>query len=403
MRDQRQHARLVLIDLHWYEHTYGAISVAQVCKEELPNVLTVIGGLAASGFAKAMLESFPAVDFVIRGDAEIPLLALAQCVLAQEIRSGELPDCRDVPNLSYRRDGVVVENAQTYCASTDDLDRLDFADISFLEHADSYFFHEYIVTDLEKVRQAVDKSPFRGRWIATARGCKFECSYCGGCKSAHQTLAGRDGIVPRSPEMVVAELGRLAENSVTQASLSYDISQMGDRYWRRFFSLLRKSGVKIGLYNEFFQLPPDGFIKDFARSVDMEHSCLALSPLSGSERVRRLNGKRYSTTQFFDVLDYLNLHNVSIFVYFLAESARRRRGDAQGDHRFGRASLRTLPIAAAQNSEYVPHHRPAFADAAASGEVWRHCDDEKLSGLLRLLPRNAACGTGSAHRRMAWF
>jgi hypothetical protein len=91
---------------------------------------------------------------------------------------------------------------------------------------------------------------------------------------------------------------------------------MGRSYWRRLFSLLRKRGVQIGLYNEFFQLPPTGLIKDFARSVDMSHACLAVSPLSGSERVRRLNGKRYSNAELFNLLDYLNLYNVPIFVYF---------------------------------------------------------------------------------------
>jgi len=114
----------------------------------------------------------------------------------------------------------------------------------------------------------------------------------------------------------VEELGRLAENHVIQASLSYDIAEMGEPYWRKLFSLLRRSGTKIGLYNEFFQLPPAAFIKDFARSVDLRHSCLALSPLSGSERVRRLNGKIYSDAELFQVLDALNLYNLSIFVYF---------------------------------------------------------------------------------------
>ena len=315
LKGHRAHARLVLIDMHWYEHTYGALSVAQVCKEVMPDVWTVLGGLTASGFARDILEHFPAVDFVIRGDAEVPLLTLAQRILATD-PTDAAPDWCDIPNLVYRQGETVVENPQSYCATTADLDRLNFADIDFLEHEDEYFVHEYIVTDLEAARGVVDKSPFRGRWLCTARGCKFECSYCGGAKSAHKALAGRDGIIPRSPEKVVEELGRLAERKVIQASLSYDIAEMGEAYWRKFFALLRKSGVKIGLYDEFFQLPPAGFIKDFARSVDMAQSCLALSPLSGNERVRRLNGKLYTNAELLNTLDHLNLYSVPIFVYF---------------------------------------------------------------------------------------
>ncbi len=309
----RQHrmAKMVLIDLHWYEHAYGAISVAEVCKEVLPEIGVVIGGLTASGFAREILTHFDAVDFVIRGDAELPLRQLAQA-----LRRGA-PDLATVPNLSYRIGTQILENPRGYCATTADLDGLDFADLSFLEHYEAYLVHEYIVVDLPASRQALAQNrPFRGRWITTARGCKYECAYCGGCRSAHQTLAGRDGIIPRSPEAVVGEIHRLAERGVDQVSLSYDIAEMGGDYWRSFFLLLRERNVQIGIYNELFQLPDPAFIKQFARSVNMTHSCLTLSPLSGSERVRRLNGKRYSDAELINVLDHLNLYNIPIFVYF---------------------------------------------------------------------------------------
>ncbi len=307
-------ARVVLIDLHWYEHSYGAISAAQVSKEALPDAWVVLGGLTASGFAREILEAFPSVDFVIRGDAEQPLLELVQRCLAAP--SGRQPDLAGVPNLSYRLGDDVVEVPIGYCAGTEDLDQLDFADLRFLEHSREYFVHEYLVTDLAKARAALDTNPYMGRWVATARGCKYECSYCGGCKSAHKVLATRDGIVPRSPEAVVDELERLSAGGVIQASLSYDIAELGDDYWRTFFSLMRKRKLKIGLYNECFQLPTPAFVKRFARVADLEHSCLALSPLSGDERVRRLNGKIFTNGELINVMDALNLYGIFALVYF---------------------------------------------------------------------------------------
>ena len=308
---RHRRARLVLIDLHWYEHAYGAISVAKLCKRVLPEARTVLGGLTASAYAREIMRRFGAVDFIIRGDAEMPLVELVRCL---GDRHGDLAQ---VPNLVYREGGEIRQNPRSYCAGTQDLDRLDYAGVDFLEHAEAYLAHEYVVTDIERARTAMEAGhPFRGRWLATARGCKYECSYCGGCKSAHKTLAGRDGLVVRSPEVVVDELERLVDQGVVQASLSYDIAELGEEYWRRLFAMMRKRRVKIGLYNEFFQLPDPAFIKQFARSVDMDHSCVALSPLSGSEHVRRLNGKRFTDRELINVLDYLNLYNVSIFVYF---------------------------------------------------------------------------------------
>ncbi len=305
-------ARIILIDLHWYEHTYGAIQTARQCKDILPEAYTVLGGLSATGFSKQILEQIPEVDFIIRGDAEKPLLALVQHILQGVAASS----WADIPNLSYREGHTIVENDCLYCANTEDLDTLDFADISFLEHYYGYYVHEYVVTDIEAARQAINRKPLWGKWICTARGCKYECSYCGGCKSAHKTLANRDGIVIRSPQAVVAEIQKLQKAGIQQASLSYDIAELGEEYWREFFALLRSSGIKIGLYNEFFQLPEPEFIREFAGRVDMAHSCVALSPLVGNERVRRLNGKQFSNDQLLDTLDLLNQVNANIFVYF---------------------------------------------------------------------------------------
>jgi radical SAM superfamily enzyme YgiQ (UPF0313 family) len=318
---QQAGVRVILIDLHWYEHCYGAVETARMCKEILPSAWTVLGGLSASGFAQEILEGFPQVDFIIRGDAEQPLLALVQRLLAGGSQAEIAADLSGIPNLSYRgmepgQNSAVLENPGTYVACTQALDELDFVDLDFLEHAQEYFVHEYIVTNLVAAREALQTSPFLGRWTCTARGCKFHCSYCGGSKESHKLLAGRDGIITRSPEKVVNDLCRLKERGVIQASLSYDIAVLGEEYWRKFFALLRESGVEIGIYNEFFQMPTPDLIEEYARSVVMPQSCVALSPLSGNERVRRLNGKHFSNDQLFEILDVLSEHRFYLFVYF---------------------------------------------------------------------------------------
>lgn len=313
-------AKIVLIDMHWYEHCYGAIDTARAVKQALPHAWTVLGGLSASGFSREILEQFEEVDFIIRGDAEKPLLALVQSLLAHAAEVNDLGGLqailKTIPNLSFRADGVVVENPLTYTATSEDLDQLDFVDISFLEHNRAYFVHEYIVTDLNKAREMVDTSPYLGRWTTTARGCRFNCSYCGGGRSAHKKLANRVGLVVRSPEMVVQDLVRLAKMGVIQASMTYDIAEISEDYWRELFDRIKKSGVKIGLYNEFFQMPDPKFIEEFVKVVDPAHSCLALSPLSGNEKVRRLNGKHYGNDEFFNILDVLGRHRAYLFVYF---------------------------------------------------------------------------------------
>jgi radical SAM superfamily enzyme YgiQ (UPF0313 family) len=313
---ERTETCVVLIDLHWYEHAYGAISVARACKEVLPDAWTVIGGLTSSAFSNEILRDHPEIDFVIRGDAEKPVLDLVRRLLRAGGGSEIAFDLGQVPNLSYRAGTVIVENELGYCATPAELDRLNFVDLDFLLHEDQYYTREYIVIDLEMARSARDKSIYRGRWLCNARGCQYNCYYCGGCRSAHKALAGRNGVVPRSPAALVDDIKRMAENRIIQVSFSYDIVELGDEYWQELFAGLRDSEIKIGLYNELFHLPKPEFIEAFAQVCDMTHSCIALSPLSGSMEVRRLNGKFFTDEELFDTLDLLDLYNVPILVYF---------------------------------------------------------------------------------------
>lgn len=315
----RRGARVILIDMHWYEHCYGAVETARACKQVLPEASIIIGGLSASGFAREILSDFPAVDYILRGDAERPLLALVRLLLQSPAAGPDPAALADIPNLTYRQGelGGIVENPLAYTAETHDLDSLDFVNIDFLDHYHQYYVHEYIVTDIKKARAALETPrPFTGRWICTARGCKFNCSYCGGGRSAHKLLAGRVGLVLRSPERVVDDLVRLEQGGVMQASISWDLAELGKDYWQTVFDGIRRNKIKIGLYNEFFQMPDLEFVEALAGVGDPDHSAVAITPLSGNERVRRLNGKHYTTEALFDLLEMLSRHKMYLLIYF---------------------------------------------------------------------------------------
>lgn len=310
-------ARVILIDMHWYEHCFGAVDTARLCKEVLPDAWVIMGGLSATGFAQEILSEFKEVDFIIRGDAERPLLELVKTLLDGPGRAIDWEKISKISNLAYCNHGEVVLTPEMYVASSDDLDRLEFTNLGFLEHQREYLIHEYIVTDIATARKMLSEdTPNLGKWITTARGCRYNCSYCGGSKAAHKMLAGRSGVIPRSAARVVDDLEKLSKQGVLQASMAYDIAEMGEEYWKAIFAGMKEREIKIGIYNEFFQMPDNAFIDGMARAVIREHSPVAISPLSGNERVRRLNGKHYSNEAFFDMLDRLARHKFFIFVYF---------------------------------------------------------------------------------------
>ncbi len=290
---------LVLLDLHWLEHSFGAIEVARACKEAYPGVPVAIGGLTASWYAREILSEFPQVDFVIRGDAEAGLVGLAS-----HLRTGR-PPLGEIPNLSLRFDGKVAETPSTYAIGNQGFNCLDFVSLDFLSHREEYYW-----------RQSSRYSQIRGHWLCIGRGCRHDCCWCGGGRSAHERIAGRRKLVVRAPENLLDDLKRVAELGLDQAALSHDLALPGRDYWERVLSGMRQKKMHLGLWHQQFQLPSRDFLDALGKSVRVENSLLELSPISGNERVRRLNGKFFSNEQFLRALRECRARKLPLFVYF---------------------------------------------------------------------------------------
>jgi radical SAM superfamily enzyme YgiQ (UPF0313 family) len=297
--ETRSSPLLVVLDLHWLEHSFGTMEVARACKEAYPGVPVAIGGLTASLYAQEILREFPQVDFVIRGDAEAGLVGLAR-----HLAEGR-PDFQAIPNLSLRIAGKVVENPLTYIAGSDELDSLDFVSSDFLVHQEEYYW-----------RQSSRYRKICGHWLCVGRGCRHDCCWCGGARSVHERIAGRRKLVVRSPARLVDDLERLYQLGLDQAALSHDLAQPGRSYWEQVLSGLGQKRINLGLWHQQFQLPSLDFLDALVKSVRIETSLLELTPLSGNEAVRRLNGKFFSNKQFLRTLRECRVREIPIFVYF---------------------------------------------------------------------------------------
>lgn len=302
--------RLYLIDLHWYEHSFGALDVAAACKQISPSTPVAIGGMTASLFAHEILGSFPQVDFVIVGDAEEPLRLLANHCCGGDSRV----NLSSIPNLAYRVDGQVLANECLYTASPADLDALDFASLDWLEHPRRYGGYQYVGRREQFVPS--EEPRYLAHWLSIGRGCVHHCSFCGGSYESHEVIAKRQGLVMRSVDRVVDEMEALYERGIHQIALTLDPAVVGEDYWRALFDEMSRRQLRLGIYNEAFQLPSEDFCVAFAECADLEHSQLALSPLSGDERVRHLNGKAFSNHELFERLKTLRKLKVPLAIYY---------------------------------------------------------------------------------------
>lgn len=131
-----------------------AYDMAKRIREARPSLRNVFGGVHVSGVGSRLLERFPEIDFLVLGEGELTLLALA---------SGEDP--RRIAGLVWRDGEEVVTNAPR--PRIRELDSLPFPAYEKLEG----FPRGYHLPPFSYTRTP-------GTAICTSRGCVYECSYC---------------------------------------------------------------------------------------------------------------------------------------------------------------------------------------------------------------------------------
>jgi radical SAM superfamily enzyme YgiQ (UPF0313 family) len=290
--------RVLLTDLHWYMHAYGAMHVAERSKHCRPEIPVVTGGYTGTIYGEEVIEKFPSVDYVVTGDSDLPMEMLIDHLL-----KGSTP-LEQVPNLVYRKDGKVVRSADTWVQTS--LDEIDFITADYFDHPDMVGY----LTAGGVARRTTS------RWICIARGCKFNCSYCCGANANMQALFNRCNILLRSPEKVADDFYRLEQQGICHVSVSHDFYMFGKEYYQAVFAQIRKRNIKPGLYLECFQLPSKEFVDDLLQTFDQDRLVLAFSPTTGNEQLRRENGKLFSNAALLEMIQYLQAKKVLFQLYY---------------------------------------------------------------------------------------
>ncbi len=171
----------VAILFHWQETAHGLIRAIDTITAANANLPLIVGGFSAGYFAEDLLRTYPAIDFIIKGDPERPLLALLQ---------GE--PATNIANL-FSRKNTSAHHADTQPWLIDQslLNDLSYARLDFLEDSSLY---------LEKIRSILGFPLFLGR------GCVFNCQYCGGSRQAFPLHSHRSQPIVRSIEAVLKDL-----------------------------------------------------------------------------------------------------------------------------------------------------------------------------------------------------
>lgn len=291
--------KVLMTDLHWYEHAFGAMYIVEQSKKIHPDIPTVIGGYSSTIFSHEIMENFKCVDYIVTGDSDLPMELLTDNLLGRNDISLDT-----IPNLVYRQHSHIIESKNTWTQT--DLDGIDFIHTDFFEHSD-------LVKNL-CVSGANRK--LTQHWLCIARGCKFNCSYCCGANKNMKALFRRCNVLTRSPQKVASDFCELTTMGITQISPSHDFQMFGEDYYHTIFSEIRKSNIKPGMYLECFQLPTKDYIDDIAKTFDKKKLLLVISPISGNEKLRKENGKFFTNDDLYETIKYIITNGIRVQLYY---------------------------------------------------------------------------------------
>ena len=307
---------VVGLGLHWHFQAFDVIETAKKIKRLHPEVAVVLGGFTASTFAEEILSQFACVDFVIRGDAEVPLRDL----MARH-RSGD--SYCSVPNLAFREGDAIRMNPISYVGDRQILDSLCYTDFTLMKDYSTFVdsFSRYVHLDMlsENVQRLLME---QGKMFPAflGRGCVYSCSFCGGARSAQVDINNRESVYLRPLECVLDSLKNLQRFGFDTTVLPLDTppSPARENFYLGLFEAMKKEKISLTVEVERYHLPTREFLKRF-RDLPGKNSWITLSPGSHNEEIRRKNGLyRYSNAELEACLRMMDEEEVNSLVYFWA-------------------------------------------------------------------------------------
>ncbi len=266
------------------------------------------------------MRDFKAVDGVIRGDGEVPLLELARKVMAGQRELG------DIPNLTWRSPSErIISNPVTYCADEEMLDGLHFANMELLENHRTYI--DYITLPFMVVKGISKEQNFKMFTVQTklfplcvGRGCPHNCTWCGGSFTYQkERISHRKKVIWRGYDAVIADIKQALDYGYEAMYTVFDPTPEDQSYFIGLFRRIRQEGLtkRLGWMHEATGLTSKEFIDEFADTFSEGFRVIGISPETGNEQVRKRNkGYFFSNEEFHEMVSYITMKKVNVEIFF---------------------------------------------------------------------------------------
>ena len=306
---------IVGLDLQWHFQSYDVIEIARKLKEAAPSVPVLLGGFTASYFAEEILRTHACIDFIIRGDAEVPLTSLLTHYFSDH-------DYTSIPNLCYRRGEEIVLNPTSYTTSAADMDDICYTDFELIKDYPEFVQHFARYMDVSGMSQSCQQRLFR--WTKTypillSRGCIYNCCFCGGSKVSQRVLSNRTTVCVRSVESILKSISDVHKFGFDSICLPQDpfSGAEADSLYVPILDGIKRQQIPVGVEIERYLLPSAAFIESFARLPLRNTSFVTISMHSPDAKLRRRDGLyRFSNEELEESLTRMNDAGVNCLLCF---------------------------------------------------------------------------------------
>lgn len=192
--------------------------IATLLKSKAPDIITVLGGAHSCTIGAPLLDSYPALDYLVIGEGENTMLELVQA---------GFHNVENIPGVAYR--GVDGKGALTSQRELiENLDELPFPAYHLLPH-----FPKRYKLPLFSYPTSPNTS------IISSRGCPYACSYC------DRSVFSR-GFRFNSPDYILEHVAMLSKDYGIRHVFFYDDLFTFDRKRvAEFCDLKAKKGIKV--------------------------------------------------------------------------------------------------------------------------------------------------------------
>ena len=281
------------IGLHFCVHSQGALEIARLSKKHHEDSTIIMGGLTATTFSNELIK-YSCVDYVIKGEAELPLLN----ILDRKKNS-------EIPNLLYKdKNGRIKENKKRWIANC--LDEFNFTKLD-------------LITPNTLLTSIHTELGIKKHWmIPISRGCAFNCASCGGSKYSYSNIFNRDKPIFRSEEKIVDDFQKLSKQGINSVFLFMDMRMGGKKYWKSLVKTLSSSDLGIEyLTLELFTPGNKEFLSEIAHLNNSIRVSFSISPESGNDKVRSIHGRQYKTDELIKTVRFCRRKGLGIGVFFM--------------------------------------------------------------------------------------